>query len=98
MQSSNLGRTCCVKKLFLTFRTIFVHNMFSPYSAEIRASDKGLPVQGNKRIVKLIDFEERTKADGMGKELLVVMEKGSRDLANLLKELSGIHHIFSFTY
>ena len=57
-----------------------------------------LRLQGNKRIVKLIDFEERTKADGMGKELLVVMEKGSRDLANLLKELSGIHHIFSFTY
>ena len=28
--SSNLGRTCCVQKLFLTFRTIFIHNMFSP--------------------------------------------------------------------
>ena len=27
--SSNLGRTCCVQKLFLTFRTNFVHNMFS---------------------------------------------------------------------
>ena len=26
--SSNLGRTCCVQKLFLTFRTIFVQNMF----------------------------------------------------------------------
>ena len=30
--SSNLGRTFCVQKLFLTFRTIFVHNMFSPCS------------------------------------------------------------------
>ena len=30
--SSNLRRTCCVQKLFLTFRTIFVHNMFSPCS------------------------------------------------------------------
>ena len=30
--SSNLGRTCCVQKLFLAFRTIFVHNMFSPCS------------------------------------------------------------------
>ena len=29
ISSSNLGRTCCVQKLFLTFRTIFVHNMFS---------------------------------------------------------------------
>ena len=44
MQSSNLGRTCCVKKLFLTFRTIFVHNMFSPCSAKRRDSDKDLPV------------------------------------------------------
>ena len=41
--SSNLGRTCCVQKLFLTFRTIFVHNMFSPCSAKRRASDKDLP-------------------------------------------------------
>ena len=44
--SSNLGRTCCVQKLFLTFRTIFVHNMFSPCSAKRRASDKDLSVQG----------------------------------------------------
>ena len=29
---SNLGKTCCVQKFFLTFRTIFVHNMFSPCS------------------------------------------------------------------
>ena len=42
--SSNLGRTCCVQKLFLTFRTIFLHNMFSPYSTKRRASDKDLPV------------------------------------------------------
>ena len=42
--SSNLGRTCCVQKLFLTYRTIFVHNMFSPCSAKRRASDKDLPV------------------------------------------------------
>ena len=31
--SSKLGRTWCVQKLFLTFRTIFVQNMFSPCSA-----------------------------------------------------------------
>ena len=43
--SSNLGRTCCVQELFLTFRTIFVHNMFSPCSAKRRAPDKDLPVQ-----------------------------------------------------
>ena len=45
--SSNLGRTCCVQKLFLTFRSIFVHNIFSPLgpcSAKRRASDKDLPV------------------------------------------------------
>ena len=40
--SSNLG---CVQKLFLTFRTIFVHNMFSPWSAKRWASDKDLPVR-----------------------------------------------------
>ena len=42
--SSNLGRTCCVQKLFLTFRTIFVHDMISPCSAK-RTSDKDLPVR-----------------------------------------------------
>ena len=46
--SSNLGRTCCVQKLFLTFRAILVHNMFSPCSAKRRASDKDLPVMGSK--------------------------------------------------
>ena len=45
--SSNLGRTCCVQKLFLSFRTIFVHNMFSPCSAKSRAFDKDLPVPQN---------------------------------------------------
>ena len=44
ISSSNLGRTCCVQKLFLTFRTIFVHNIFSPCSEKRRASDKDLPV------------------------------------------------------
>ena len=39
-----MGRTCYVQKLFLTFGAIFVHNMFSPCSAKIRASDKDLPV------------------------------------------------------
>ena len=42
--SSNLGRTCCVQKLFLTFRTIFVHNLFSSCSAKRTASDKDLSV------------------------------------------------------
>jgi len=46
-------------------------------------------LQGNQRIVKLIDYEERMKKDGTGPELLVVMEKGSRDLGNLIKELSA---------
>ena len=45
--SSNLGRTCYVQNFFLTFRTIFVHNMFSPCSAKRRASDKDLPAQFN---------------------------------------------------
>ena len=48
--SSNLGRTFCVQKLFLTVRTIFVHNMFSPCSAKRRASDKDLPVHPGKQV------------------------------------------------
>ena len=47
IHSSNLGRTCCVQELYLTFRTIFVHNMLSPCSAKSRASDKDLPVQNS---------------------------------------------------
>ena len=39
-----MGRTCCVQKLFLTFRTISVHNLLSPCSAKSTASDKDLPV------------------------------------------------------
>ena len=39
-----MGRTCCVQKLFLKFRTISVHNMFSPCFEKRRASDKDLPV------------------------------------------------------
>ena len=45
--NSNLGRTCCVQKLCLTFKTNFVHNMFSPCSAKRRVSDKDLPVPGH---------------------------------------------------
>ena len=45
-------------------------------------------LQGSKRIIKLFDFEERVKPNKDGKELLVVMEQGERDLANLLKDMS----------
>ena len=47
--SSNLGRTSCVHKLFLTFRKMFVHNMFSQCSAKRRAFDKDLPVSCAKK-------------------------------------------------
>ena len=43
-QSCSLNRYYKVQKLFLTFRTIFEHNMFSPCSAERRASDKDFHV------------------------------------------------------
>ena len=33
-QTQNMGRTYSVQKLFLIFRTIYVHNMFSPCSAK----------------------------------------------------------------
>ncbi len=46
-------------------------------------------LRGNRRIVKLIDYEERPKNGGEGTELFVVMEHGERDLANMLKEVSS---------
>ena len=44
IHENSKGRKCCVQKLFLTFRTIFVHNMFSPCSVKRRADDKDSPV------------------------------------------------------
>ena len=49
--SSNLGRTCCVQKLFspcsakrrASDKDLPVPNMFSPFSAKRRTSDKDLP-------------------------------------------------------
>ena len=52
--SSNLGKTCCVQKLFLIYRTIFLHNIFSPCSAKRRASDKDLHVLSNFKIEKCL--------------------------------------------
>ena len=54
--SSNLVRTCCVQKLFMTFRAIFAHNMFSPCSAKRRASDKDLPVL-NKEMLQFLSVK-----------------------------------------
>ena len=48
--SSNLERTCCVQELFMTFRTIFVHNMFFRCSTKRRASDKDLPVYSDLKL------------------------------------------------
>ena len=45
--SSEHGGTCCVQKMFLIFRTISVHNMFSPRSPKRRAFDKDLPVSSD---------------------------------------------------
>ena len=42
-QAQNMGWTYCVQKLFFTFRTVFVHNMFSPCSAKISSSEKNFP-------------------------------------------------------
>ena len=57
--SSNLGRTCSVQKLFLTFRTIFVRIMFSPRSAKRRASDKELPVLHYITVLLLLPHSHR---------------------------------------
>ena len=51
-----MGRTCCVQKLFLTFRTISVHNMFSPCSAKRRASDKDLKFIYSEKATKFCEI------------------------------------------
>ena len=38
------GKNMLCTEIITVFRTIFVHNMFSPWSAKRRASDKDLPV------------------------------------------------------
>ena len=60
--SWNLGRTCCVQELFLTFGTILVHKMFSPCSAKRRASEKDLPVLWKKIPTRLSSIECIPKA------------------------------------
>ena len=57
---SNLGITFCVQELFLTFRTIFVHNMFSLCSAKRRASDKDSPVRTSFTFLLLWSFCDLT--------------------------------------
>ena len=59
--STNLGRNSCVQKLFLTFRTISVHNMIFPCSAKRRASDKDLPVQNTIMMAMLSQQKIRTE-------------------------------------
>ena len=61
ISSLNLGRTCCAQKMFLTFRTIFVHNMFSSCCAKRRASDKDLPVLLVNQNWNTVDFLELMK-------------------------------------
>lgn len=55
-------------------------------------------LRGNPRIIKLIDYEERSKPNGHGRELFVVMEHGERDLANLLKVLLKIANEVKFDH
>ena len=57
-QDQNMGRTYCVQKLILTFRTIYVYKMFSQCSAKIGASDKYLPV----KLCDLVTVFAKTKS------------------------------------
>ena len=78
--SSNLGRTCCVHNLFLTFKTIFVHNMFSPCSAKRRASDKDLPVQ---LFVKFLSEAEKSAKIEFSTKRKVQLRKSHNLLDNM---------------
>ena len=71
-----MGRTCCVQKLILTFRTIYVHNMFSPCSAKIRASDKDLPVSYN---LDSPDIENMTFLDNIASYRSMLYLVGERN-------------------
>ena len=44
-----MSSICFVQKLFLTFRIISIHNMFSPCSGKRRAFDKDSHVKGYER-------------------------------------------------
>mgnify|MGYP006863761315 CR=1 FL=1 len=55
-QAQTWARTYCVQKLFLTFRTIFVHNMFSPCSEKRKTSDKELPEQFASKTITLLHY------------------------------------------
>ncbi len=48
-----------------------------------------MKLRGQKRIIRLIDHEERPRADRRGTDLFVVMEHGEKDLSSLLKEMSN---------
>ena len=71
---SKLGRTCCVQKLFLAFRTISVHNMFSPFSPKRRASDRDLPVRNFVGIHQLLQSKFCQKSRGL-EELCIVLDE-----------------------
>ena len=73
-QAQNMGRTCCVQKLFLTFRTISVHYMFSTCSAQRRASDKDLPVWRKKQM-KLTFASNQTIFQQKSAQVLLKCEK-----------------------
>ena len=88
--SSNLGRTCCVQKLFLTFRTILVHNMFSPCSAKIRASDKDLSVQ--KQCMAKLEVTGRPVSN-QHLSLKHTNAKNAIQVNNFQKKVSFVHHL-----
>ena len=90
--SSNLGRTCCVQKSFLTFRTIFVHNMFSLYSAKRRASDKDLPVRKIQIKIQIFLPPLSAKNNHFSNKFICLMQ----DLCRVV--LPFFHHLTRFFF
>ena len=64
----------------LTFKTIFVHNMFSPCSAKRRASDKDLPVQ---LFVKFLSEAEKSAKIEFSTKRKVQLRKSHNLLDNM---------------
>ena len=63
---------CFIFVFILTFRTIYVHNMFSPCFEKIRASDKDLPVPAMMWIAGVLGVPEHPRNMG-------VQERGQKE-------------------
>ena len=73
--SSNLGRTCCVQKLFLTFRTIFVHNMLCKKKSFLQRFTFNKEIQMIETDESEDEFEDLSKLTDLSKLYMKLIVK-----------------------